>query len=170
MSRPGWDCLCFVATGIALHALASAIPGFPVGVADPTRRQKSSGAGSARLAGVARGHPVGAMVRGSEVLPCHFSRSDFRTIAEGTCRVSATPAPILSPGAQRGFQRGAPFDTFFLPFDVHQKAVVVRGRNPAGQWPGPSRVSCAIVHKTLCPKLQGHKQTPPGMRPGAMPR
>ncbi len=79
------------------------------------------------------GTPQGAMVRGSEAGPSHFSRSDFRTIAEGACRTSLSPAPILSPGAQRGFQRGVPFDTFFLPFDVYQKAVVVRGRNPAAK-------------------------------------
>ena len=79
------------------------------------------------------GTPQGQWFVGAKRAPCLFSRSDFRTIAEGTCRVSATPAQILSPGAQRGFQRGAPFDTFFLPFDVHQKAVVVRGRNPAAK-------------------------------------
>ena len=64
----------------------------------PTRSQKSSGALPARLTDIVRGHPAGAMVRGSEVFPCHFSRSDFRTIAEGICRVSATSAQILSPG------------------------------------------------------------------------
>ncbi len=99
----------------------------------PTRSQKSSGALPARRAGIARGHPAGAMVRGSEACPSHFSRSDFRTIAEGACRTSLSPAQILSPGAQRGFQRGAPFDTFLLAFGVYQKRVVVRGRNPAAK-------------------------------------
>ena len=118
----------------------------------PTRSQKSSGALPARRAGIARGHPAGAMVRGSEACLCLFSRSDFRTIAEGACRTSLSSAQILSPGAQRGFQRGAPFDTFLLAFGVYQKRVVVRGRNPAGHAPGGGAEAGARQCATALPE------------------
>ncbi len=105
------------------------------------------------------------MVRGSEVFSSHFSQSDFRTIAEGVCRVSATSAQILSPGAQRGFQRGVPFDTFFLPFDVYQKAVVVRGRNPAGH-PGGTAEAGARQCEKHCARSCKAGYKPAGHAPG----
>ena len=53
-------------------------------------------------------------------------------LAQRKCQ-PGLPAGAAGPGAQRGFQRGAPFDTFLLAFGVYQKRVVVRGRNPAAK-------------------------------------
>ncbi|WP_343256287.1 hypothetical protein, partial [Ligaoa zhengdingensis] len=54
-------------------------------------------------------------------------RSDFRTIAEGACRVSATSAQILSPA--RGFQKGK---TLLCAFKVNWPIGSREG--PLGPW------------------------------------
>ena len=135
----------------------------------PTRSQKSSGALPARLTDIVRGHPAGAMVRGSEACPSHFSRSDFRTIAEGACRVSATSAQILSP-AHNGVFKGVPPLTRFCSLLACTKSESsCGGETPPGMRPGAVPRQAHGSAQPLCPKLAGQVQTKaPRPKPGQL--
>ena len=95
--------------------------------------------------------------------------------AEAALCLTNEPARLSSgrwPAAPRGDAKGG--NALWRAFASFWR--VPKGWRPAGAQPRPGsawrrcRSSRTAVHKILCPKLQGYKQTHPGMPLGAMPR